>query len=77
MSVRTADVVADLVSQIGTTSLPVVNTGDRVEIHHPDLPHPATGLVRGCVFGSQEAMVRLDGTDQLVNVPIRLLRRSD
>lgn len=42
--------------------------GDRLLINHPDLPEPCQATFSGWAGGPQ-VLVRLSGTDRLINVP--------
>lgn len=43
-------------------------SGDPLLISHPDLPEPAEATFSGWAGGPQ-VLVRLSGTDRLINVP--------
>lgn len=49
--------------------------GERIEIHHPSLPEPATGTCIDAPGSPCKRLVRLDGTDQTVFVPREWIRR--
>lgn len=52
-----------------------MTTGDRVTINHPGLDEPARGVIRGMASTkhANTVLVRLDGTDRLIDVPESML----
>jgi hypothetical protein len=61
---------------IGRKPLTGLHYGDRIKIDLPELDEPATGTYIGYA-GGPHALVRLDGTEELVNIPRGWIERDD